>query len=218
MRIEEAYNKLRDGIVGKKFNEIFSSDDLIRNKGKVGQLVEKFLGISPGNRNLDFVDGELKTFKCKAKCKVNFIEVDGTEEEESCISPKETLAITQISTNNIADYLSLDFEETGLYKKIQRILFVPVNKEAREEEWYIPSVKLVATTQEYGKELKEDFEYIISEIKRMDKIKTITGPNKYLQIRSKDSQPYKPIFFNGKQLSNKNYAFYFKKEFIQEIF
>lgn len=218
MRIEEAYNKLRDGIVGKKFNEIFSSDDLIRNKGKVGQLVEKFLGISPGNRNLDFVDGELKTFKCKAKCKVNFIEVDGTEEEESCISPKETLAITQISTNNIADYLSLDFEETGLYKKIQRILFVPVNKEAREEEWYIPSVKLVATTQEYGDELKEDFEYIISEIKKMGKIKTITGPNKYLQIRSKDSQPYKPIFFNGKQLSNKNYAFYFKKEFIQEIF
>ena len=218
MRIEEAYKKLRDGIVGKKFNEIFSSDDLIRNKGKVGQLVEKFLGISPGNRNLDFVDGELKTFKCKAKCKVNFIEVDGTEEEESCISPKETLAITQISTNNIADYLSLDFEETGLYKKIQRILFVPVNKEAREEEWYIPSVKLVATTQEYRKKIKEDFEYIISEIKRMDKIKTITGPNKYLQIRSKDSQPYKPIFFNGKQLSNKNYAFYFKKEFIQEIF
>lgn len=46
-----------------------------------------------------------------------------------------------------------------------------------------------------------------------------TSSGKYIQIRSKDSVPYRPIYSNiySKNISNKNHAFYFKKEFMKAI-
>ena len=41
-----------------------------------------------------------------------------------------------------------------------------------------------------------------------------TSNGKFIQIRSKDSKPYRAIFSKerGKYISNKNHAFYFKKD------
>lgn len=46
-----------------------------------------------------------------------------------------------------------------------------------------------------------------------------TANGKYIQVRSKDSKPYHPIYSNiyGRYVSNKNHAFYFKREFIDGI-
>jgi len=40
-----------------------------------------------------------------------------------------------------------------------------------------------------------------------------------LQVRAKDSRPYHPIFSTtyGRYVSNKNYAFYFKKDFAKYL-
>ena len=46
-----------------------------------------------------------------------------------------------------------------------------------------------------------------------------TANGKYLQIRTKDSAPYSPIFSNiyGREISSKNFAFYFQKSFVHEL-
>lgn len=116
-------------IAGIRFGELFSPSDMnmiIINKGKTGQLLELALGLHLSSSNLDFDDGELKTNKC---------DVLG--------NPKETVFITQISS--IIDELIEEkpFESTHLYEKISNILYVPVCKDGRPENWmFLPSVHI----------------------------------------------------------------------------
>ena len=43
-----------------------------------------------------------------------------------------------------------------------------------------------------------------------------TSNGQHIQVRSKDSMPYHPIYSGvyGRYVSNKNHAFYFRKEFV----
>ena len=199
-----------NAIANQAFGSLFSTEqmsDIIRNKGRSGQLLEKALGLANTNVNRDFEDGELKTNKCDASGK-----------------PLETIAITQISSH-IEDLINaVPFENTWLYEKISNMLYIPVCKEGTPENWFfLPSIHIDLTSKKYEsimKQLKEDYEYICSEIKKTcDAGKTLSTINgKYIQIRTKDSAPYHPIFSStyGK-VSDKNRAFYFKKEFINAI-
>ena len=74
--------------------------------------------------------------------------------------------------------------------------------------------------------LKSDYSFICDKIHEdidsIGRIKTTSG--KYLQIRTKDSKDkntkeYHPIYskIKNKYVSNKNYAFYLKKNFIKDI-
>ena len=88
------------------------------NKGKTGQLLELTIGLELSNTPLDFEDGELKTNKCDRSGK-----------------PLETMFITQIAS--IIDELlaKRKFQETKLYKKFQRLLYVPISKDGNPEDW-----------------------------------------------------------------------------------
>lgn len=46
-----------------------------------------------------------------------------------------------------------------------------------------------------------------------------TSSGKHIQIRSKDSKPYHPIYSDiyKRNISDKNYDFYFKKQFVIDI-
>ena len=46
-----------------------------------------------------------------------------------------------------------------------------------------------------------------------------TSNGQHIQVRSKDSQPYHPIYSDtyGRYVSNKNHAFYFQKQFVYDI-
>ena len=46
-----------------------------------------------------------------------------------------------------------------------------------------------------------------------------TASGEFIQIRTKDSKPYHPIYSNiyGREISDKNRAFYFKKDFMKYI-
>lgn len=46
-----------------------------------------------------------------------------------------------------------------------------------------------------------------------------TSNGRHIQVRSKDSQPYHPIYSTvyGRFVSNKNHAFYFQKQFVYDI-
>ena len=199
-----------NSIANTAFSELFSADemsDIIRNKGRSGQLLEKALGLKNTNVNRDFEDGELKTNKCDATGK-----------------PLETIAITQISSH-IEDLIAATpFENTWLYEKISNMLYIPVCKDGIPQNWFfLPSIHIDLKDEKYAEilnQLKIDYEFICSEIKKTCEegkmLSTING--RYIQIRTKDSAPYHPIISStyGK-ISDKNRAFYFKKEFIYAI-
>ena len=212
MRLQEAcvrFNKL----AGIRFEELFSQNDMnmiIINKGKTGQLLELALGMHLSSTNLDFDDGELKTNKC-----------------DNAGNPKETVFITQISS--VIDELIQErpFEETHLYEKISNILYVPVCKDGSPKDWmFLPSIHIDLSSPRYA-QLRDiwrsDYYSICSQLRMHIETspdrRIHTSNGQHIQVRSKDSMPYHPIYSEvyGRYVSNKNHAFYFRKEFVYDI-
>lgn len=212
MKLDEA-KKLIDALAGKKFGQVLKQEqmtDIIKNKGKSGQLLEITLGLNLSNTNLDFEDGELKTNKCDTAGK-----------------PLETMFITQISTMIDELLTGNDFYESKLYKKINNLLYVPISKVGAPSEWmFLPCVHVNLDDKRFHDlklQLEKDYYSICNQLN--EHIKTSsdgfihTSNGEYIQIRSKDSKPYHPIYSDiyKKEVSNKNHAFYFKKEFMKYI-
>lgn len=212
MKLEEACNRFNK-LAGIRFGELFSPSDMnmiIINKGKTGQLLELSLGMHLSSSNLDFEDGELKTNKC-----------------DSLGNPRETVFITQISS--VIDELIQErpFEQTHLYEKISNILYVPVCKDGDPRNWmFLPSIHIDLSSPRY-RELRNiwraDYYSICKQLKHHIEnsadgfIHTSNG--QHIQVRSKDSQPYHPIYSEtyGRYVSNKNHAFYFQKQFVYDV-
>lgn len=212
MKLHEAERKLNE-IANIKFKDLFTAEELqtiIVNKGKTGQLLELALGMQLSNTNRDFEDGELKTNKC-----------------DETSNPKETIFITQVSSM-IDDLLqNKPFEETSLFEKIDNILYVPVCKVGEPAEWsFLESIHVDLNEERFfslREQLHNDYDTICQllnhHIETSDDGFIHTSNGKFMQIRSKDSKPYHPIYSNvyGREVSNKNHAFYFKKQFVGEI-
>lgn len=212
MKLAEANQRLNK-LSGKPFGELFSSEqieNIIINKGKTGQLLELALGMHLSSTNLDFEDGELKTNKCDKSGK-----------------PLETVFITQI-LSVIDDLISKKpFEETHLYEKIDNILYVPVCKVGSPAQWmFLPSIHIDLTKQQFAplrKIWRDDYYSICEQLKQHIEsspdgfIHTSNGT--HIQVRSKDSKPYHPIYSSvyNREVSNKNHAFYFQKQFVYDI-
>lgn len=216
MKLQEACDKLND-LAGIKFRDLFSPADMeqiIINKGKTGQLLELSLGMNLSSSNLDFEDGELKTNKC---------DING--------NPRETVFITQISS--MIDEL-LDkkpFQQTRLYEKINNILYVPVCKDGKPEDWmFLPSIHIDLSSPKFTeleKIWEADYYSICDQLKKHIETSADgfvhTSNGKHIQVRSKDARDasgnYHPIYSEHykRYVSNKNHAFYFKKEFVKDI-
>ena len=212
MKLKDAQKKILE-ICNIPFADIFNEKDfdlIKKNKGKTGQLLELALGKKLNNANLDFEDGELKTNKCDATGK-----------------PLETVFITQIS--GVIDELIEEktFEETHLYEKINNILYVPVCKVGDPHDWmFLDAIHIDLTKPKFAPLLKiweEDYYSICKQLK--NHIETSrdgfihTSNGKHIQVRSKDSMPYHPIYSKiyGRNVSNKNHAFYFQKQFVYDV-
>ena len=211
--------KLKDAVVyleelkGKKFKDIFSEEqlrDIIKNKGKSGQIIELAIGLKNTNVTLDFEDGELKTNKC-----------DNTSK------PLETMFITQVSSMIDELLNEKPFKESKVFKKISNLLYVPISKVGDPEEWFIIDAININLSEDKHLDLKAQLEEDYYSICKQLKEHIATSPDgfihtsngKYIQIRSKDSKPYFPIYSHvyEKYVSNKNHAFYFKKEFMKYV-
>lgn len=212
MRLEDAKSKLEQ-IINKPLGTWMSPSDLngIKiNKGKSGQLLEIALGLQNTSHKLDFIDGELKTNKC-----------------DRYGNPLETMFITQIS-ESIDDLLQeRPFERSRIYTKISNLLYVPISKDGSPEQWFFLPYTHINLNSPQHRTLKDALERDYYSICRQLKhhIETSsdgyihTSNGEFIQIRSKDSKPYHPIFSNtyNRYVSNKNHAFYFKKEFMRYI-
>lgn len=210
MYLDEALPLLKKTI-GKPFGELLPGlpIDLKTNKGIVGQLLLLHIGLSLDSKLTDFTDGELKTNK-----------------SDQHGNPRETMFITQIS-KQIDDYVSnpaLNFIDTMLYRKIQNLVFLPVCKDSKNrEDWFFVSCHHVDLRQQpkIFSQLKEDYKFItqklVTDIENKDDKFIHTSSGEFIQIRSKDSKPYHPIHsaIYKRYISNKNHAFYFKKEFMR---
>ena len=180
------------------------------NKGKTGQLLELTIGLNLSNTTLDFEDGELKTNKC-----------------DKTGNPLETMFITQIAST-IDELLSMNsFQDSKLYKKIKHMLYVPISKEGAPEDWmFLAPIHVDLSLPKYFelfKQLESDYYSICEQLNHQlsvsDNATLHTVNGEFIQIRTKDSKPYHPIYSEiyGRTISNKNRAFYFKKEFMKYI-
>ncbi|HOV27712.1 MAG TPA: MutH/Sau3AI family endonuclease [Pseudobacteroides sp.] len=212
MKLSEAMELLKP-YVGKRFDSFLPQDvlmDLRTNKGNVGQLLERLIGLANTSSILDFEDGELKTNKCDSRGK-----------------PLETMFITQIASSIDEILRKRRFEETHLYNKIKNLLYVPVSKEGNEGDWFILPIAHVNLSDSrcsiLRSQLEADYYSIADQL--LCHIQTSpdgfihTSNGEFIQIRSKDSMPYHPIYsmIVGREVSNKNHAFYFKKKFMHYL-
>jgi DNA mismatch repair protein MutH len=195
-------------IVDKKFGDAGLDSADVVNKGSTGQMLEKAIGLPLSNKMMDLSDGELKSTKFLSG------------------KPAESGFVTQLPhiLNDIANAIS--YIETNLAMKLRQVIHVPVHKDSQNPlDWYIGLPKIVSkeTHPEIHLKIAQDFEFIAAYIRSVfvekdASLHTYTGPNGVLQIRTKDSKPYKPISWNGDEISNKSFAFYFTRNYIIEIF
>ncbi len=189
---------------------VFEDAMLKLNKGRTGQLLELTIGLNLSNTTLDFEDGELKTNKC-----------------DRSGNPLETMFITQTSSM-MDEILSVkDFCQTKLYTKLQHLLYVPISKEGPQSDWmFLPCVEVDLSSPLYEElflQLENDYYSICNQFNQMLQSSPTamlhTASGQFIQIRTKDSKPYHPIYSNiyRRNISDKNRAFYFKKEFMKYI-
>lgn len=215
MKLETAFNLLKK-IKNKNIKELIESSntsikEIKINKGGAGQLLLQYLNLPLDSKLKDFEDGELKTNKTDKNGK-----------------SKETIFITQIS--QIIDELVNDkpknFLESNLYKKINNLLFIGICKDNENfNKWFFTNcyhINSIKDSEIYS-QLETDYYSICSQLVKSiknSKDKFIhTANGKFIQVRSKDSKPYHPIYSKTfkKDISNKNHAFYFKKEFMEYV-
>ena len=225
MYLHQAIPKLSQ-CVGIKFKDLFPElpDDLRTNKGRVGQLLQIKIGLPLDSALHDFEDGELKTNKSDSKG-----------------NPKETMFIHQISReiDTLVCEKPKPFESSNLFQKIRRIVFLPVCKDSENhEDWFFVSlidVNLDENNYLFSK-LKDDYFKICGELKKQATFACFcwtekskgrackdgcihTTNGELIQVRSKDAKKngsYNPIFSEtyGRHISDKNHAFYFRKNFM----
>lgn len=109
----------------------------------------------------------------------------------------------------------------------QFYFIIYICKEGDPEDWIIlPFVHVDLRKSEYTNirlQIEKDYYYICELLKKHIETSTDgfihTSSGELIQIRSKDSKPYTPIYSKlyKRNVSNKNHAFYFKKDFMRYI-
>jgi DNA mismatch repair protein MutH len=205
--IDEAILKLQE-LEGKRFAELVTPD--LINKGSAGQLIELALGLVLSSDLLDLSDGELKSNKF----------LNG--------KPAETMAITQVGHTLSEISEKIPWENSKILKKISSFILVPVHKDKpNPADWVIGRAthferkKFPSQYEKLAADYLDIAEQIRNIISNGSELHTLNGSYKYLQIRTKDSKDsngsYHPIKYGGRTISNKNYAFYFRKQFLADV-
>ena len=161
-----------------------------KNKGVRGQLLELALGIPNSSKLTDLVDGELKSF-----------------------TKGESIAVTQLRHTLTEVFNKTPFNQSKLGIKISRTLYVAFDRNN--------NFLGTATHTETNTLIEEDYNDICDFIRNTKTLKTFTGRNGILQIRTKDSKDrngnYHPIIWEGKEISDKGFAFYLTGRYAKTI-
>ena len=132
--------------------------------------------------------------------------VDG---ELKSFTKGESVAVTQLRHTLPEIFNNTPFNQSKLGIKIARTLYVSFDRQN--------NFLGTATHTETNPLIESDYNEICDYIRNTKTLHTFTGSNKVLQIRTKDSKPYHPIFWEGQQLSNKGFAFYLTGRYAKTI-
>ena len=117
---------------------------------------------------------------------------------------------------------NIDFDKSKVFEKLKCVIYVAYDKNGEFKNWI--TINLLNEIELYYK-IKEDYEYISLQINlafnNKKHIKTINGPNKILQIRTKASMTngiYTPLIYNNHTLKNKYMAFYLRSSYGKKLF
>ena len=136
--------------------------------------------------------------------------VDG---ELKSFTKGESVAVTQLRHTLPEIFNNTPFNKSKLGIKISRTLYVAFDRNN--------NFLGTATHTKTNKLIEEDYNDICDFIRNTKTLKTFTGRNGILQIRTKDSKnkkgQYNPIKWEGQQISNKGYAFYLTGRYAKTI-
>jgi DNA mismatch repair protein MutH len=181
--------------VSERINEILVENTfsvpLTENKGKLGLWVELQVGLTNNSKHTDCIDGELKTFPLKTL-------------KNGTIVPKETIAITMI---NRQDIISNEFENSLVYTKIRRTLFLPFLRNKDNVTFY-PSILInINENSILFNQLKQEYNNVRNVLLNG---KELNSRGNFIQTRTKGSKTSKA------SKKPKTRAWYFKTKFIKE--
>jgi len=182
MRISDALDKIKE-ILSNKIHII----ETTKNKGIVGQYIEKSIGISLNSDCLDLIDGEIKAFPLKKN------------KTSDSLVPKETIAITMTDRELLK---TEKFNDTKLCMKIQNIIYVPYLRNSKKVLIFDPILIKLSNNKNIYDNIKKDYELIQNTLIKENQIKSKIGD--YLQSRTKGAK------------DKKTRAYYFKTKYIRE--
>ena len=136
--------------------------------------------------------------------------VDG---ELKSFTKGESVAVTQLRHTLTEVFNNTPFNKSKLGIKISRTLYVAFDRQN--------NFLGTATHTKTNPLIEEDYNDICDFIRNTKTLKTFTGRNGILQIRTKDSKDkngnYHPIFWEGQQISDKGFAFYLTGRYAKTI-
>ena len=188
---------IEDIVSAIQANDLNLGNTFSPNKGERGQQIEAILGIPTGSSLNDLEDGELKT-----------------------VTQGQSVSCTMLS-HCLPEILDdrLEFKETTLYQKIRQVVFLVFD---RNTTLKLASLINEETSPSTYDALQTDYEFVCDAILKtyseQKQLRTITGPNKLLQIRTKASKPYRNMVYKNRILKNKSMAFYLTAEFVKRLF
>ena len=136
--------------------------------------------------------------------------VDG---ELKSFTKGESIAVTPLRHTLTEVFNKTPFSQSKLGIKISRTLYVAFDRQN--------NFLGTATHTKTNPLIEEDYNDICDYIRTATPLKTFTGRNGILQIRTKDSKnkkgQYNPITWKGQQISNKGFAFYLTGRYAKSI-
>lgn len=179
--------------------------DFRRNKGFIGQLLEQVLGATAGNlAKPDFthLGIELKTLPLNAKA-----------------YPKES---TYVSIVPLMSRELLSWQQSELYQKLRRILWIPYffDPSSQPQYWRLSDPVLWSPSLEEEAILQEDWQELMGRVQmgQLDQIDARLG--QYLQIRPKAMNAdvrTQGIGSNGECIRTSPRGFYLRTAFTAQI-
>jgi DNA mismatch repair protein MutH len=170
-----------------------------RNKGERGQLLETALGVANSSDLKDLIDGEIKSF-----------------------TQGQTISVTQLN-HCLQEILEkgVTFTESKVFEKLNQTIYVGFT---RSNDYLGFATINQESDPVHYQQLAEDYDFICDTIRTLfnagKQLRTTTGPNKLLQIRTKASKTngrYVPLTFAGCTLKDKGMAFYLCGKYGREV-
>lgn len=164
-----------------------------KHKGLPGNYLETLTGIPTSSACLDCSDGEVKIFPLKLT-------------KSGIYVPKETIAVTMLSKESLVAHA---FEESKVYKKLCKVLYVPYFRNGDTIQYFTPTV-IDLREEKYAtllETIRADYDAIRKHFVETGVLEGSSHIGTYLQNRTKGAGKGAP----------KTRAYYLRPVFMKEF-